>query len=201
MPPPDLSRQIRLTLETVPDALSLTELLALTDDWVLDCTASAEPDALLFQLEEELQAIHHDVVDHSSRQQTEVVLGVLYHLSPVLPSISVISSWFDLILRPALRDPRLSTTAVNHAKGLVISALVKSDEKCRGKIAEFRQRLLDLYMLDTFNAGSGYDVLEWAGLDEQETEKRTCWKSNLEDILLRFGIERPQVSDITDHLA
>jgi hypothetical protein len=189
-----LSRQIRAVLET-PDALQLTELLILTDNWVLDCSASAEPDVLLFQIEEELQSIHHNVVDHSSFHQTEVFLAVLYHLSPVLPSISVISSWFDLVLRPALREPKLPTVAVNHAKELIISALQKTDENYPEKVGEFRRRLLDLYLLDAFNAGSGNDVLEWAGLDEEQREKRTRWKSNLEDILLRFGTERPQVSD------
>jgi hypothetical protein len=185
-------RQVRAALESHPDALPLQELLILIDDFVLECSSSEEPEVLLFQLEEDLQKTHHDVVDHSSLFQTEVFLAVLYHLGPVLPSTSVIS-WFDIVLRPALREPKLPTSAVNHAKELIISALQKTEETYLERVGEFRRRLLDLYLLDAFNEGSGDDVLEWAELDEEQREKRSHWKWNLEDILLKFGLERPHV--------
>ncbi|KAG6919937.1 hypothetical protein DXG01_013286 [Tephrocybe rancida] len=188
---PNLPRQVRSALEAGPDALSLQELLVLLDDFVLESTSSPEPEVLLFHLEEDLQQIHHEVVDHSSLYQTEVFLAVLYHLEPILPATSVIS-WFDILLRPALREPKLLTSSVKHAKELIVGALQKTDEAYIEKVQEFRRRLMDLYLLDAFNEGSGDDVLEWARLDEEQRDKRSHWKRNLEDILLKFGTKRPE---------
>jgi hypothetical protein len=188
----NLARHVRSVLESLPDALPRHELLNLTDQFVLECSASQEPHVQLSQLEEDLQKVLHDV-DHSALFQTEVLLEVLYHLGPILPPTSVIS-WFDIVLRPALREPKLLTTTLNHAKELIIVALRDTQETFLEKVGDFRRRLLDLYLLDAFNEGSGNDVLEWAELDEEQREKRTHWKLNLEDILLKFAAERPQVS-------
>ena len=192
MPHSALPRQLRSTLEDAPDALPLNDLLILVDEFVIDCASSDEPEVQIFSLEEELQSVHHEVVDYASLRQTEIFLAVLYHLGPVLPSTSVIS-WFDLVLRPALREPKLPTQAVTHAKELIISALQKAHEGYAEKVGDFRRRLLELYLLDAFNEGSGDDVLEWAELDQEDRQKRTQWKHNLEDILVRFGNERPEV--------
>lgn len=194
--PNDLPRLLRLVLESLPDAPPLDELLILIDDFVLECSSSSEPEVLLFHFEEDLQKVHHDSIDHSSLFHTEVFLAVLYHLGPILPPTSVIS-WFDIVLRPALREPKLPTPAVNHAKELIISALQRTGETCLKKIGEFRCRLFDLYLLDAFNEGSGNDVLEWAELDEEQRDKRSHWKRNLEDILLKYGMEQPQVRIVT----
>ncbi|KAG6874066.1 hypothetical protein C0995_006923 [Termitomyces sp. Mi166 len=187
----NLTRQVRSVLEGGTDLLSLQELLASVDDFVLECTSSPESEVLLAHLEEDLQNIHHEVFDHSSPYQTEVFLAVLYHLNPILPPTSVIS-WFDIVFRPALREPKLSTPSVKHAKELIISALQKTEEVYEQKVKEFRRRLMDLYLLDAFNEGSGADVLEWAELNEEQRDKRSHWKRNLEDILLKFGAKRPE---------
>jgi hypothetical protein len=184
---PTLPRQIRSTLENTPDALQLNDLLVIIDEFIVDCSEEKEPEILISQLEEDLQSIHHQVVDYACLRHTEVFLAVLYHLGPLLPPTSVVS-WFDLVLRPALREPNLPTQAVCHAKELIISAL---------KARDFRRRLLELYLLDAFNDGSGDDVLEWAELNTEERQKRTCWKHNLEDTLVKFGNERPEVRIIS----
>ncbi|KAH0584353.1 hypothetical protein H2248_009893 [Termitomyces sp. 'cryptogamus'] len=185
----NLPRQVRSVLEASPDALPLQELLTLVDNFVLECT-SPESEALLFHLED-LQNIHHEVFDHSSLYQTEVFLAVLYHLNPILPPTLIIS-WFDIVFRPALREPKLPTSSVKHAKELVVAALQKTEEVYEQKVKEFRRRLMDLYLLDAFNEGSGADVLEWAELNEEQRNKRSHWKRNLEDILLKFGAKRPE---------
>ncbi|KAJ7685064.1 hypothetical protein DFH06DRAFT_1157285 [Mycena polygramma] len=196
-----LLRQVRAVLET--EGSSIADLLTLTDDFVLECSSAPEPEVLAFQVEEQLHHLHDDVVDHSSLHHTEVFLAVLHHLCPILPSVSIISSWFDLVLRPALREPKLPVPTVTHAKELIVSALCKEDDRYPEKIAEFRCRLLDLYLLDAFNEGSGDDVLEWAELDDLQREKKTRWKSNLEDILLKYGQERPSdlMTEINTHFA
>ncbi|KAG1754550.1 hypothetical protein EDB19DRAFT_1892526 [Suillus lakei] len=187
-----LSHQVRITLEEAPDDARLEQALQAVDEFVRECAASKEPDVLLFRLEEELQSFHSDTITHNSLQHTEVLLAILYRLRPLLTSISVISTWFDLVLRPALREPRLSTPAVNHAKELIISAADRTDERYPEKVGEFRRRLLDLYVLDAYNEGSGDDLLEWAELDQEQRERRSLWKFNLEDILVKSGLRRPQ---------
>ncbi|KAH7914969.1 hypothetical protein BJ138DRAFT_242278 [Hygrophoropsis aurantiaca] len=187
-----LSQQVRQSLEEGNDNVSLDEKLNAVDDFVIQCSSCEEPEVLLFNLEEELQTIHNELVDHTSLYQTEIFLSVLYRLRPLLSSTSVISTWFDLVLRPALREPRLPTPAVSYAKELVIFATERIDERHPEKLGEFRRRLLDLYLLDAYNEGSGDDILEWAGLDQGQREKRSLWKCNLEDILVRYGLQRPQ---------
>lgn len=187
-----ISRQLRSLLADSPGT-PLAEVLLAVDSFVLECSSSIEQDALLRNLDDELQCVHHDLVDHSSLRQTEVFLAVLHHLRPVLAATSVISTWFDLILRPAIREPKLPTAAVNHAKELIICALENVNGN-QEKVGEFRRRLLDLYLHDAFNEGSGDDILEWADLNQHQKDKRAHWKSNLEDILVKYGLERPAVS-------
>jgi hypothetical protein len=187
-----ISRQLRSLLTESADAPPLAEALLTVDSFVLECSSSAEQDALLHDLDDELQTIHHDLVDHNSYAQTEIFLAVLHHLRPILSSTSIIATWFDLALRPALREPRLPTAAVNHAKGLIVCALEGSQNP--DKVREFRRRLLDLYLLDAFNEWSGDDVLECADLDQEQKDRMTHWKLNLDDLLVKFGLERPAVS-------
>lgn len=189
---PTLPRRIRSTLEDGSDALPLNDLLLIIDEFIVECTQETEPEILIFQLEEDLHSIHHEVIDYACLRQTEIFLAVLYHLGPLLPPTSVIS-WFELVLRPALREPKLPTQAVRHAKELIISALQKTNDAYAEKVGYFRRRLLELYLLDAFNDGSGDDVLEWAELNAEERQKRTHWKHNLEDTLVKFGNERPEV--------
>ncbi|KAI0665193.1 hypothetical protein C8Q70DRAFT_942766 [Cubamyces menziesii] len=200
----ELCAQLRLLLDSAPEAISLNELLARVDTFVLECSSSSDSSVLLHQLEDELQAIYDDVVGHALFPQADIFLAFLYHLRPVLPASSIISTWFDLVLRPTLREPKLPLPAVNYAKELIISALdpggnssaTEEDsaeaDKQKERVGDFRRRLMDLYLLDAFNESSGDDVLEWAELDEEQREKKACWKANLEDVLVRVALERPQ---------
>ena len=187
-----LSIQLRLALEDPADKSSREQVLSAVDEFVVGCMSSEEPKVQLFQVEEELQIINDDVVDHTSLGHTEVFLGVLHHLRPLLPPTSIISTWFDLVLRPALREPGLPTISVTHAKELIIFAAEKEDRKYPEKVHEFRRRLID-HLLDANNEGFGDDILEWAKLDQRQRDKRHLWKSNLEDALVKFGLKCPVV--------
>ncbi|TBU50853.1 hypothetical protein BD309DRAFT_1025514 [Dichomitus squalens] len=202
----DLCTQLRLLLESSPDAISINEILARVDSFVLECSASQEASTLLYQLEVELEAVYDEVLCHALFPRVELFLAFLYHLRPVLPSIAIISTWFDLVLRPTLREPKLPLPAVNYAKELIITALDPGNnfsysdaedadseaDKQKERVGDFRRRLVDLYLLDAYNESSGDDVLEWAELDQDQRERKACWKSNLEDILVRIGLERPK---------
>ncbi|KAI0093876.1 hypothetical protein BDY19DRAFT_919402 [Irpex rosettiformis] len=200
----DISRQLKLLLTNSSDAPSLPLFLQSIDALVAQCSRSQDSAGLLEQLEENLQSVYHDVIDHSEASHSRIFLSVLYHLRSILPPVSIISTWFDLVLRPALREPKLPTEAVTHAKELIVSALsplkqvrdaVSDDpdkEKRKEKVKEFRRRLMDLYLLDAYNESSGEDVLEWAELDDAQKEAKASWKTNLEDVLVRVGLQRPQ---------
>ncbi|KAJ7632495.1 hypothetical protein FB45DRAFT_912598 [Roridomyces roridus] len=187
--PVTLARQVRSVLET--ENGSLTDLLSYVDDFVQSAPSDQQQG-----FEEQLHQLH-DVVDHSSPHHTQVFLAVLHHLR--LAPCSIISSWFDLVIRPALREPNLAVPAVNYAKELVLSALCQSDPR----VPDFRRRLLDLYLLDAFNEGSGHDLVEWAALDSLRREQQTRWKLNLQDILLTFGEKCPAdfLTEVNTHFA
>ncbi|KAL4253155.1 hypothetical protein ABKN59_004132 [Abortiporus biennis] len=196
----DLARQVQQILKSSPDAPSLPTLLQHVDEFVLECSASPDSEGVLHQFEDELQQVLK-VVDHANLSQTEIVLAIIFHLRPILLSSSVISNWFELVLRPALREPKLPTPSVDYAKELILNALdpgsnnVPGDSekaKEREKVGNFRRRLMDFYLLDAYNESSGEDVLEWAELDNLQREKKACWKANLEDILVRVGLQWPQ---------
>ena len=199
-----LCRALRLVLESAPEAPSVEELLKQVDSFVQSVQAVPNRAAIVASFEDELQAIHDTTIDYASlTTQAEPFLGVLYHLRPILPPSSIISTWFEPTLRPALREPRLPTPSVEYAKGLIVAALGvgsyvdhsdEEREKQKEKMSGFRRRLMDLYLLDAFNESSGDDVLEWATLDVEQREKKSCWKANLEDVLIRVGLQRPEVS-------
>ncbi|KAF9053545.1 hypothetical protein BDZ89DRAFT_1056142 [Hymenopellis radicata] len=161
--------RIRAALD---QAISLAELVAFIDTFAQTVCPDVAPD-----IEEELQTIHRDVGHDLSSRETEIFLAVLYHLRTLLPTASVITLWFDLVLRPALRQPDLPIPALDQASDLVPA---------------FRRRLVDLYLWDAFNDGSGDDVIARAELDKVDREKKERWKVNLENVLLKHGIKQPE---------
>jgi len=198
--PHSLCRQIQNVLDSTPDVLVLNELLNLVGDFVVECSSPDAPEGLIVQFHDELEATFRDSVDYSNVRQVETFLTILHHLAPVMSPTSIIS-WFEVVFRPALREPRLATTPLNYAKELIVQALkinqgVYSDAtpNLTERVTGFRRRLYELYLLDAFNEGSKDDVLEWTSLEEEEQQKLSCWKENLEDILIRYGSENPEVN-------
>ncbi len=192
MPLLDLIRAVRLASENALEAPTLSEISNTAEDYIAECVSSSDVNNLISSLEGELRALHEEVVDYSSHSQLEVFLVVLSHLRPFLVPTSVIH-WWDIVLRPALQEPKLRTVATNNAKELVIDTLKKTEEIFFEVIRDFRRRLFDLYLLDADGKESGDDVLKYAELDIDQRDKRTYLKMNLEDILLRFGNEAFQV--------
>lgn len=188
----DLVRAVRLASENAPEAPTLAEISSATEDYVAECLSSPDVSNLLTSLDGELQTVHEGVVDYLSPSQLEVFLVVLSHLRPFLSPTSVIH-WWDSVLRPALQEPKVRALAINNAKELVIGTLKKTEERFIEAIRDFRRRLLDLYLFNAHDKGSGDDVPEYAELDLDQRDRRMYLKMNLEDIILRFGNEAPQV--------
>jgi len=121
----DLSRQLRSLLQNPHDTVSTNAFKDKLRDFVLDTSASSsQTKPIVSQLEDDLQRIHKDLLVHGNVKQTEIFLSVLFHIRPLLSPNSVISTWFELVLRPALREPKLPTPAVTHAKELILQALL-----------------------------------------------------------------------------
>ena len=189
--PSEVARQLRLLLENSPQASSEDELYAFVDNFVHRWTTAEEPEQLLSAFEDELQAIHRDAVNHDSYVHAGLILGVLGHLAPALTAAAIIEAWWDLVLRPALREPRLSRAALGHAKDLTLIALERPCDDERQ--ANFQRRVLDLYLLDAFNESSSDDIIEWAEFPEEDRHRRQTWKTNLEDVLVRYGLRQSEV--------
>ncbi|KAI5124581.1 hypothetical protein M0805_003100 [Coniferiporia weirii] len=194
----ELTGRLRRLLRDPLDDAALTGFLELLDAFILDTSAADEDGQIQLDFEEELQVVFNEDVDYSRLQQAELFLEVLLHARSILPPTSFIATWFDLLLRPALREPRLASSAVETAKRLVIESLEINGDG-NEIVTNFRRRLLDLFLLDVLNESSGEDILEWAQLDEEQRGKNSWWKGNLEDILVNYGLLQPEeLLDVMD---
>ena len=192
MPFTELLKRFRHLLSDSADINDIPDFINHLDEEVLNISSSDDDSHLRRDFEEELQAIYDKHVNFVQLRPVELFLSVLIHARPIFRTASFIVTWWDLLLRPALREPRLAPTAVEQAKQLVIESL-ENDEDDAEKVKNFRRRLVDLFLLDVLNESSGKDILEWAQLDEEQRGKNKWWKRNLEDILVRYGLVQPEV--------
>lgn len=79
----DLANQLRLVLENSPDAPSLSALLEYVDVFVKARADAPDAEALSLQVEEDLQRVCNDVIDHKVTSQLEAFLSVIF--APHLP--------------------------------------------------------------------------------------------------------------------
>ncbi|KDN33553.1 hypothetical protein RSAG8_13349, partial [Rhizoctonia solani AG-8 WAC10335] len=125
-------------------------------------------------------------VDHSDVSHLAAFVRVLYAFRMILSSASIIS-WFDSLLRRALREPRLDVEAVKQAKELVLMPLYDESES---KAQLLRRRLVQLYVLDAPKENDS--AVETMAQNADERAKMAVWKSNLEDLLVSDGVTRPK---------
>ena len=147
---------------------------------------------MVSELEEYLQEISMSI-DQSDIPRFAGFLDALHLLIRVLSPSSIITAWFDIVLRSAFRTPKLPRDSVRQAKELVLHGL--SDES-HPKTKNFRRMLIDLYLLDVHNESSKDDVMEHVALDPAEQQRQRCWKTNLEETLLADSIQRPKVRSL-----
>lgn len=134
------------------------------------------------EIEKRLLDIYENLVDHTSVPHLEAFLSVLFALRPVLPASSLIS-WFDH-LRPALREPYLSSEVTRNLQSLLASALDESAHASESRSREFRRQLLQLYIVDASEITYSADaIIEEAAHLPAETRVSTTWQENLESIL------------------
>jgi hypothetical protein len=181
----DILTHIRASF-VAPPPPPLAELRPLIDVYISD-TSATEP-AKSTELDDGLLDIYSDAVDHSDVSHIAAFVGVLYALRMVLSSAAIIS-WFDSLLRRALREPRLAPEAVAQAKELVLMPLYDDAE---AKAQLLRRRLVQLYVLDAPKEND--NAVEQMTQEADERAKMAVWKNNLEDLLVSDGFTRPKVS-------
>jgi hypothetical protein len=197
----DLAKHVQTLLSSPSNQDAWNQCIDFVNAKVIEISSAQNPQDRRIEFEDELQTICDDVLDHSQPHHLQVFLNILHNASPILPSSSLTSHWFMLVLRPALREPHLPLNARDRAKELVLLGLDGSrvnDDK--DAALEFRRRIANLYLQDTFNEFNGDDVFDFAELDEHQRQSAITWKSNLEDILLQFGLSRPDVRLASDVL-
>ncbi|KAF8517269.1 Hamartin protein-domain-containing protein [Hysterangium stoloniferum] len=186
----NISQRIRVALAKGSSSKGLSEALseALVSIDAFVRKHSEEDQAALNQLRDELQSMYKDLVDHSSSANVEAFLAILHAFLPIFRPIYAITDWWDLVLRAALRDPRLSAGAQQEAKTITLHALIHDSPK----VGEFRKRIMELFLLDAYDESSGSDALEQATMSSEEQRAQQTWKRNLGDILEQYCIQKPQ---------
>jgi hypothetical protein len=167
-----------------PPPPSLSDLLPLIDVYISDTAYSSDAAKAL---DNGLLDIYGDAVNHSDVSHIAAFVGILYALRMVLSSAAIIS-WFDSLLRRALRDPRLAPGAVAQAKTLVLMALYDDGEI---KSQLLRKRLVELYILDAPREND--NAVEQMEQAADERARMAVWKNNLEDLLVSDGLTKPKV--------
>ena len=111
----EFTRRLRELLSNAPDNKQTTyfDFFDLLDSCILEISSSDADSQQRVDFEEELQVVFDEEVRHSDLSHVELFLEVLLHARPVLNSGTLISTWFDLLLRPALREPKLSEGALD----------------------------------------------------------------------------------------
>ncbi|KAG8968241.1 hypothetical protein FRC05_001622 [Tulasnella sp. 425] len=184
LPPQEIATRMRQALTGGGDP-TLSTFLPL----VAQFSKSQPSPESVAELEEYLQEISTSSIDVNNTLQFAGFVSTLHALLPVLPPLSVITTWFDLVLRSSFRTPKLPRQSVREAKELVLHGL--SDD-AHPKTASFRRMLIDLYLLDVVNESSKEDMIEHMAMDQAEQERQRCWKENLEETLLADAIQRPK---------
>lgn len=188
LPPQEIATRMRQALTGGGDP-TLSTCLPL----VAQLSKSQPSPESVAELEEYLQEISTSSIDVNNTLQFAGFVSTLHALLPVLPPLSVITTWFDLVLRSSFRTPKLPRQSVREAKELVLHGL--SDD-AHPKTASFRRMLVDLYLLDVVNESSKEDMIEHMAMDQAEQERQRSWKENLEETLLADAIQRPKVSRV-----
>lgn len=189
--PSDISKHIRNALTNDTSEKPLTEALNAISSIIAQHHASQPPLdlAVLDELRDDLESMYQDLVDHSSTTKVERFICILHAFLPIFRPIYVVTHWWDLVLRAALRNPRLSAKAVQQAKDVTLHGLVLESSK----VTEFRKRIIQLFLLDAYDENSGCDALEQATMSAEERQIQQFWKQNLGDLLEHLSIKRPEV--------
>ncbi|PWN53777.1 hypothetical protein IE53DRAFT_294570, partial [Violaceomyces palustris] len=70
-----------------------------------------------------LDIFHHDL-SHDDQPKLAVLVDILQHVVPVLGAQSIVLEWWDLVLRPLLKNPSIHNATASKVRDLVVLAMV-----------------------------------------------------------------------------
>jgi hypothetical protein len=129
--------------------------------------------------------VFHSDFDHSSPAHLAVFIFALHAIAKVLPTSSLISSWFETLLLPALKQSDIPFAVLQAVQSLILRALTNPDSGSQDKTYEFRNRILELYLNETPSVFSAED------LDSDEPESLFA---RIRIIWIAFSITNTHVS-------
>ncbi|CAG7847255.1 SubName: Full=Uncharacterized protein {ECO:0000313/EMBL:CCA69400.1} [Serendipita indica DSM 11827] len=115
----------------------------------------------------------------------EFFVEILFAIRDHLNSESISRTWWDLVLRPALRREQLSRKARHEAIQMVMIGLKEGG-------TGFRRRLLQLSVLGVPSHDSVEDAIETAHMNTDERAQMSQWRDSLVEILTNDAISNPQ---------
>ena|ERR1700761_6070593 len=189
-----LAQNIKQTLEHRVPLDALPTLLTAVNTFVAE-VSSFSKDRNAPTLDDVLRRVYDEDYDESVTSHVVVFLATLNALDNLLPTSSLVSIWFELILLPALRNPNLPQSAVQHAQYLVLKVINHPSPVPQDKVVEFQSRIMQLYLEEFYNSNSNNDTVESgaATIDQQTRLMRACWRKNLESLAISFSASNPHV--------
>lgn len=74
-------------------------------------------------IETSLFNIFSDEMDQESQGKTHLLVNYLYALRPILDSMCVVREWWDVLIRPVLKDPQCNPIVARKAQSLAVWAM------------------------------------------------------------------------------
>lgn len=138
------------------------------------------------QLEPRLQIIYNS---KPSITPLDLFVEVLYIIREHLTPESIIRTWWDLVLRPALRRAHMPRLIIRHAIEVVMVGLSEGE-------TGFRRLLLGSFILGVPSINSVEEAIESVAMSEDEKSQIVRWKEGLIDILTEDVERHPKAGTV-----
>jgi hypothetical protein len=135
------------------------------------------------QLEPRLQIIYNS---STSIAHLDLFVEVLYITREHLTPDSIIRTWWDLALRPALRRAHMPRAIIRHAIEVVMVGLSEGQ-------TGFRRLLVGLFILGVPSLNSVEEAIESVSMSDEEKAQTARWKESLIEILTEDAERHPKV--------
>lgn len=188
--PSVFAKRLRHILTNQVNDTELEKFFSFLDSKVKGVSSEQDANAQR-EFEDNLLTVFNEKFDFSDLRRLDLSLRVLDHSKSILNTSSVALMLFEPLLKPAIREPLLPSSAVETAKQYIIEGL-RDDEDSQDMVTGFQRRVVDLFLLGVWNE-SGKDIFSLALLDRGDRGRNSWWKTNLQDILLQFGQSHPKV--------
>lgn len=135
------------------------------------------------QLEPRLQIIYNS---STSIAPLDLFVEILYITREHLTPDSIIKTWWDLVLRPALSRAHMPRAVIRHAIEVAMVGLSEGE-------TGFRRLLVGLFILGVPSLNSVEEAIESVSMSDEEKTQTAQWKESLIEILTKDAERHPKV--------